>query len=580
MRKKIVFQITAVVAIIMFLFQILSSILLARSSHEMYTNGKDELLGRDLKAIRSSLTEDCTSPEVFAYYEDHLEEVKKPNDWDDEEFTRISDQLDERYVAATGEYPADGDFTDFSEEEKAVYARIRYKFVSVRVDYYRDYYDVESFAIIDVSDERFGAVVCDGTDGTEDDSFIREVVLAETDANGTLRQYLDQTSDQPLFGGVETEDGREWYVSYYPMFGTENCRFVICFISDFTEFYQSLTAQVIPLIASTALLFILALSFLIWFLYHKTVRPVTQIQKNVRQYTDDKDTARIVGEMEKVRVNNEFGVLARDISALAEEVERYNDENIRLTSEHERIAVELDLAAKIQREALPANFPAFPDRNDFDIYASMTPAKEVGGDFYDFFMLDDDHIALVMADVSGKGVPAALFMMMAKILIGEHAKMGLSPKEVLERTNDAICRNNSEKMFVTVWFGILELSTGKITAANAGHEYPVIRQPGGEFELFKDKHGFVLGAFEGKSYREYEFTLQKGGTLFVYTDGVPEATRAGNELFGNERMLAAVNGIPDGSPKELLEHVHSEVNAFVGDAPQFDDLTMLAIKRL
>ena len=230
MRKKIVFQITAVVAIIMFLFQILSSILLARSSHEMYTNAKDELLGRDLKAIRSSLTEDCTSPEVFAYYEDHLEEVKKPNDWDDEEFTRISDQLDERYVAATGEYPADGDFTDFSEEEKAVYARIRSKFVSVRVDYYRDYYDVESFAIIDVSDERFGAVVCDGTDGTEDDSFIREVVLAETDANGTLRQYLDQTSDQPLFGGVETEDGREWYVSYYPMFGTENCRFVICFI--------------------------------------------------------------------------------------------------------------------------------------------------------------------------------------------------------------------------------------------------------------------------------------------------------------------------------------------------------------
>ena len=580
MRKKIVFQITVVVAIIMFLFQILSSIMLARSSHKMYTTAKDELLGRDLKAIRSSLTEDLTSPEVFVYFEEHLDEVKKPNDWEDETFSRIFDELEKRYLETTGEYPTDNDFLDFSEEEKAVYARIRYKYATVRVDYYRDYYDLESFAIIDVSDGRLGVVVCDGTDAAEDDTFIRQIVLAETDANGTLRKYLDQTSDQPLFGNIESDNGREWYVSYYPMFGTENCRFVLCFISDFTEFYQTLTTQVIPLVGSTAVLFILALTFLFWFLYRKTVRPVTQIQKNVRQYTGDKDTAHIVSEMEKVRVNNEFGVLARDISDLAEEVERYNNENIRLTSEHARLAAELGLAARIQMEALPADFPAFPDRNEFDIYATMNPAKEVGGDFYDYFMLDEDHIALVIADVSGKGVPAALFMMMAKILIGQHAKMGLSPQEVLERTNDAICRNNKEEMFVTVWFGILELSTGKISAANAGHEYPLIRQPGGNFELFKDKHSFVLGAIEGEKYKEYEFTLQRGGTLFLYTDGVPEATRADNALFGNERMLAAVNGIPDDSPKELLEHVHREVDLFVGDSPQFDDLTMLAIKLL
>jgi sigma-B regulation protein RsbU (phosphoserine phosphatase) len=210
----------------------------------------------------------------------------------------------------------------------------------------------------------------------------------------------------------------------------------------------------------------------------------------------------------------------------------------------------------------PAFFPAYPEHTDFDIYASMTPAKEVGGDFYDFFMLDEDHIALLIADVSGKGVPAALFMMMAKIQIEDHAKMGLSPKEVLERTNEAILCNNKDRMFVTVWFGILEISTGKIIAANAGHEYPLIRQPGKAFELFKDKHGFVLGAVPGKKYQEYEFTLEKGGTLFVYTDGVPEATRGDNELFGNERMLDATNEIPDGSPQELLTHVHGAVNRF------------------
>ena len=241
---------------------------------------------------------------------------------------------------------------------------------------------------------------------------------------------------------------------------------------------------------------------------------------------------------------------------------------------------EMSTAAGIQADALPSVFPAYPERTDFDIYASMTPAKEVGGDFYDFFMLDEDHIALLIADVSGKGVPAALFMMMAKIQIEDHAKMGLSPKEVLERTNEAILCNNKDKMFVTVWFGILEISTGKIIAANAGHEYPLIRQPGKAFELFKDKHGFVLGAVPGKKYQEYEFTLEKGGTLFVYTDGVPEATRGDNELFGNERMLDAINEIPDGSPQELLTHVHGAVNRFVGGAPQFDDLTMLAIKLL
>ena len=580
MRKKIAFQISVVVAVFMFLFQLLSSIMLARSLRETYTKAKDELLGRDLKAIQENLNEDCSSPDVFAYYEEHLGEVKGNVDWDDEDFATTYNNLDQRYLDLTGEFPTDADFADFSEKEKAAYAKVQYKYVSLRVDYYRDYYDLEAFAIIDVSDGHLGRVVCDGTNETDDDLFIQSVVLAETNSNGTINQYLNGTSDQPTFGSVSTDDGGNWYVSYYPMFGADGCRFVLCFISDFTEFYSTLTAQVLPLVGSTAVLFILALTFLIWFLYRKTVSPVTQIQKNVRQYTNDKDTARIVEEMGKVKVKNEFGALAHDISNLAEEVERYNGENVRLTSEHERIATELDLATKIQMNALPAVFPAFPERKEFDIYASMTPAKEVGGDFYDFFLLDEDHLALVIADVSGKGVPAALFMMMTKILIENHAKMGLSPKEVLEKTNEAICRNNEEGMFVTVWFGILEISTGKVTAANAGHEYPLVRQADGSFEIFKDKHGFVLGVMEEKKYQEYEFTLQKGGTIFLYTDGVPEAMNADNELFGNERMLSAVNETPNGSPKELLNHVHGKVNEFAGDAPQFDDLTMLAIKLL
>ena len=208
----------------------------------------------------------------------------------------------------------------------------------------------------------------------------------------------------------------------------------------------------------------------------------------------------------------------------------------------------------------------------------MTPAKEVGGDFYDFFLIDDDHLALVMADVSGKGVPAALFMMMSKNLVSNFTLMGGGPAKVLERVNRTICQNNENDMFVTVWLGILTISTGTVVAANAGHEYPIIKKANGEFEVFKDKHGFVIGGMDGVKYREYEFTLEKEDILYLYTDGVPEATNAQNEMFGLERLTQALNASPTTELKDLLTHVKTSVDHFVGEAPQFDDLTMLAVR--
>ena len=239
---------------------------------------------------------------------------------------------------------------------------------------------------------------------------------------------------------------------------------------------------------------------------------------------------------------------------------------------------ELNMATEIQSGMLPSIFPAFPDRTEFDIYACMDPAKEVGGDFYDFFMTDNDHIAIVIADVSGKGVPAALFMMSSKILINDHAIMGGSPAEILERVNKQICKNNEAHMFVTVWLGILEISTGKLTTASAGHEYPIINI-NGKYELLKDKHGLALGAFGMSKYSNTELQLKKGDSIFVYTDGVAEATDANNQLFGTDRTIDALNAIPEGaSQKEILDGVRSAVDAFVKEAPQFDDLTMVGLK--
>jgi serine phosphatase RsbU (regulator of sigma subunit) len=248
----------------------------------------------------------------------------------------------------------------------------------------------------------------------------------------------------------------------------------------------------------------------------------------------------------------------------------------------EKAAADRDLtvAASIQENILPKIFPYMPERKEFDIYASMTPAREVGGDFYDFFIIDEDHLGLVVADVSGKGVPAALFMVIAKTLIKNRALMGGSPGEVLAYANNQLCEGNDAELFVTVWFAIIDVKTGKGIAANAGHEHPAIRRAGGQFELSIYKHSMAVATMEGIKFKEHEFEMHPGDTLFCYTDGVTEATDAHNILFGNDRLLAALNEDPDAAPEVICKNVKESIDFFVGEAPQFDDITMLCVKFL
>ncbi|MDO4493684.1 MAG: PP2C family protein-serine/threonine phosphatase [Clostridia bacterium] len=252
-----------------------------------------------------------------------------------------------------------------------------------------------------------------------------------------------------------------------------------------------------------------------------------------------------------------------------------------VSAEFTRIDTELKLSTGIQANMLPNIFPAFPEREEFDIHASMDPAKEVGGDFYDFFLIDHNTLGMVVADVSGKGVPAALFMMIGKTIIKNQALTGgLGAAEVLERANRQLCENNEEGLFITAWYGQLDIPSGKLTAANAGHEYPVIMKKNGDYELLKDKHGFVLAGFETTKYREYEIQLEPGDKLFLYTDGVPEAVNAQNEQFGVARMLEVLNANKACTQAELLKKVRAEIDAFVEDTPQFDDVTMLGLTYL
>ena len=312
-------------------------------------------------------------------------------------------------------------------------------------------------------------------------------------------------------------------------------------------------------------------------IYLFVLRPLRTVQENIRLYKDTKDSGAVVSSLSRITARNEIGQLSEDVKGLALEIDDYLRRIEVITAEEERIGAELSLATRIQAAFIPHIFPPFPERREFSLYASMEPAREVGGDFYDFFLIDSDHLGLVVADVSGKGIPAALFMMVSKIILQSVAMLGRSPAEILTKTNEAICSGNTEDMFVTVWLGILEISTGTLTAANAGHEYPVLKRPDGGFELIRDRHGLVIGGLPGTKYKEYELRLEPGAKLFLYTDGVPEATDADNNLFGTERMLAALNDSADGTPGEILRGVRRAVDGFVKEAEQFDDLTMMCL---
>ena len=276
-----------------------------------------------------------------------------------------------------------------------------------------------------------------------------------------------------------------------------------------------------------------------------------------------------------ITAKNEIGQLARVVDAMESQVLTYIDDITKITKEKEQIKAELSIAAQIQLSMLPREFPA---RKEFEIFATMTPAKEVGGDFYDFFTVDDDHIALVMADVSGKGVPAALFMAISKSLIRTRTQMGGTPSEILADVNNRLCEINDADLFVTVWLGILELSTGKITASNAGHEYPAIYRKGEGYTLFRTKQSPAVATMPGMRFRASEFTLNPGDNLCIYTDGVAEATNISEELYGTERMLDALNSTEGMTAEEILRALKKSVDDFTGDAPQFDDITMLALK--
>ena len=365
-------------------------------------------------------------------------------------------------------------------------------------------------------------------------------------------------------------------------------------MNEIMEDAQAFLRTLILLIAVVALI----MAGLVLLLVNRTiVLPINEIARAALQYVSDRRTSEgrsassgvrqpaAGGDEEErsaisklnIHTGDEIQALSEAIKTMELEINEYIKDLTTITAEKERIGAELNIATQIQADMLPRIFPAFPEREEFDVYATMNPAKEVGGDFYDFFLVDEDHLAVVIADVSGKGVPAALFMVIAKTLIKNHAQNHEEPGAVFTQTNEQLCEGNDAGLFVTGWMGVLEISTGKFVYVNAGHNPPLLKRAGGQFEWLKSRPGFVLAGMEGVRYRENTLQLEPGDRLYLYTDGVTEATDSRDELFGEDRLQAALNENMDLPVEQLLPKIKEHIDNFVGDADQFDDITMLAL---
>ena len=379
-----------------------------------------------------------------------------------------------------------------------------------------------------------------------------------------LKLFEDQT-----YGNIAT--------AYSPIFDSQGNAVAVVGVGIHLTDLQENMGQFLGIVLLTILV-VISITILLFYIFvrKRIVKPINKIRdasKSIVENLENEEPIQV-----SVNTGDEIEELFDSFKQMYGDVREYIHKLGTVTAEKERIGAELDVAKHIQASMLPCIFPAFPDRKEIDVFASMDPAKEVGGDFYDFFMVDERHLAIVMADVSGKGIPAALFMVIGKTLIKDHTTPGRDLSKVFTEVNNLLCESNSEEMFITAFEGVLDLVTGEFVYVNAGHEMPFICKAGGDFEPYKIRHGFVLAGMENMKYKAGSMMLEPGDKIFQYTDGVTEATNDRDELYGMERLGTILNKVKEGTPDEILPQVKKDIDAIVGDAEQFDDITMLCLE--
>ena len=437
----------------------------------------------------------------------------------------------------------------FTFENEQIY--LRNNDIEEVKDHLNDYSDL-NYVFVLVDRDRNIVDMTEGMDpATVTVRDMEKIVALEESGNSSSQEMLDVFDDwQVMWSAVAIGPD-------YHLIGAE----------DMASIYSERDSTLYESTLSDILLFTVMYMLVAMLAERLVVRNLHRVNSSLRRITGGDLKERVW-----VRTSAEFTELSEDINSTVTALRGYID------AAEQRMKDELKLAATIQDSALPKNFN-LPAKN-IDLHALMTPAKEVGGDFYDFFYIGTDQLCLVIADVSGKGVPAALFMMRAKTAIKNYARSGMGPAEVFAKVNDTLCEGNSADMFVTVWIGFLDLRTGRMQCANAGHEYPVLMRAGGEYELLKDKHGLVMAAMDGITVPEYEIQLNPGDRILVYTDGVPEAINEKKEAYGAERLVSRLNRVRNSTQEYILQDILQDIRNFAGTAEQFDDITMLGLTYL
>jgi sigma-B regulation protein RsbU (phosphoserine phosphatase) len=517
------------------------------------------------------------------YYKEHYAEMLIPADCDSDynELWRDFELLfAQRYPGKV--FKEDMSFDELDDDLILLYADYTYAYWLTMLENARDAFGLAyAYFVYPVDDLN----ICYMIDAVRDTKTVdgKEYLLVgdvvETDV--TEHQVLWETwktgVEPDRFDVFDNEYGHN-YAFYTPFIIDGEKIGLICSEISVVSVNKAIVTAVIRQVLGSIIVMLLGIIIMVILIRKNFLMRIVRLEGSVEKYSSDKDESVAEQIRSSDSGNDEIKRLSDQFADMILELKDYMLNLQHVTAEKERIGAELNVATQIQADMLPRIFPPYAERDEFVLAASMDPAKEVGGDFYDFFFVDDVHLALVVADVSGKGVPASLFMVIAKTLIKNRAIMGGSPAEVLSDVNNQLCEGNEAELFVTVWLAIIDINTGKGIAANAGHEHPVLRRAGGDFELIEYKHSPAVATMEGIRFREHEFELHPGDTLIEYTDGVSEATNIGNELFGNERLLAALNKNPDAAPEELLGTLREDIDTFVGEAPQFDDITMLCIK--
>ena len=582
-RKKIslIIEVVILSAVCVLMTGFFTDIFLYLRTRHRVAASTEYFTGQIAEEVKKSVEEYPANEWLLKYWYDHSKELDIEYDVPFERGTRTEEKcrLLISHVPDLQIRYADTDkILSMSAEDQKLYAEIAYSWLITRIDQIKQSYHVD-FLFCVVSDETcktqfflFSAADKDSVRGTNYEEVYTLGVTVDT----------SESQQEAMRGAKQHEahlaDAGD-YVDYYAYLSSMDEKDLFLGLTyDLSALNKSVYAQTWEGAVFASSFQILLSVFFLLLIFYVVINPLKKVQTSIRLYKETKDSAAVIRDLGGVKLRNEIGQLSDDVKDLTQEIDDYIDRIGKITAEKERIGTELETARRIQSNMMPHTFPPFPDKPEFDIYADMDPAKEVGGDFYDYFLIDEDHLGIVIADVSGKGVPAALLMMATKIIVQNCAMLGKNAAQILSTTNEAVCANNQNGMFVTVWVGILEISTGKLTAANAGHEYPVLKNPGNAFEVVKDKHGLVIGGYEDSRYLEYEICLKPGSKLFVYTDGVPEATDSGEKMFGMERMLEALNEEPDASVRKILENVRKSIDRFVKDAEQFDDLTMLCLE--